>query len=413
MSELVTSNDYAHPRRPLGVRLLDGLGSLLGYDQRPLTREGLMKAARRQTGLSDFGDPFFVAALDTLLASINREAKLTSMGRIAQKERLLGLLVNRLRAEALFKAHPEILEQELLPPLVIAALQRTGTTMLHRLLAADPNARSLIAWEALNPAPIAGDVGDSKRRAKARRAERALAYIAPEFFAIHPVEADAPEEDILLLELSFMSQVAEATMHVPTYARWLEEQDATLAYRYLRRLLLLLQWQRGGRHWVLKTPHHLEFLDVLMKVFPRAKVIQTHRDPLKTMGSFCSMVAHGRGVFSQSVDASELAEHWVRKLRRVLERSMAARADAPAGVFLDVAYADLIQDPEAQVRRIYAFAGLDYGSEVHEAVQATRERNKRHKYGKHAYHLEDFGLDRAGIDAEFALYREHYAIVRE
>src|SRR6185503_18919343 len=130
-------------------------------------------------------------------------------------------------------------------------------------------------------------------RALGKLSERTLAWLAPEFFAIHPVEADAAEEDVLLLDHSFTSQAPEATLHVPTYAAWLETQDLEPAYRYLARALKLLSWQKPRQFWVLKTPHHMEYLDELFRVFPGATVIQTHRDPQKTMGSFCSMVAHG------------------------------------------------------------------------------------------------------------------------
>src|SRR5262249_48955329 len=150
------------------------------------------------------------------------------------------------------------------------------------------------------------------RRAAGRLAESALRVLAPEFFAVHPVESEAPEEDILLLDHAFMSQAPEAMLHVPTYARWLESQDLRPAYRFLRRALQVLAWQRGGAYWVLKTPHHLEFLAELLAVFPDAVIIQTHRDPQATMGSFCSMVAHGRGLFSDVVDPREVGRHWLR-----------------------------------------------------------------------------------------------------
>lgn len=408
-----TSNDYAHPYRPLGVRAFNAVARLWGGGG-PLRRDRLMKAALERTGRRGFEDESFVPALDELLRSMNEEAALTPFGRLIQKERLISGLANRLRAEQLIAEHPEILEAELLPPLVIAGLQRTGTTMLHRLLSADPRARSLASWEALNPVPLRGDgATQKKRRAKAKQAERALAYIAPEFFAIHPVEAEAPEEDVLLLDLHFMSQAPEATMHVPSYAAWLEGQDHEPAYAYLRRLLLVLQWQRGGAHWVLKTPHHMEFLDVLCRVFPEARVIQTHRDPKKTMASFCSMVAHGRGVFSDEVDAREVARHWVRKVERMMRRSIAARERVGQERFIDVAYADLIADPDAQLARIYAFAGFEYTEEVRIAVAEAKARNRRHRYGRHVYRLADFGLEEGQIDERFGFYRERYAIVSE
>ena len=213
-----------------------------------LEKDDLIKTARKATGLTDLGDMFWDKPLERMLTSLNEEARLTPVGRFISKQRLINLLAVRLRAEELFKKHPEILKQELYPVMVVIGLQRTGTTKLQRLLAADPDNRALMSWEALNPAPIKGDAKDGKNRIKiARTSERALKIMSPGFFAIHPVEHLAPEEDVLLLDVSFMSQTAEAITHVPSYAKWLEETDQSLAYEYMVRLLKLLQWQRPGK----------------------------------------------------------------------------------------------------------------------------------------------------------------------
>ncbi|MCY3796108.1 MAG: sulfotransferase, partial [Gammaproteobacteria bacterium] len=154
-------------------------------------------------------------------------------------QRIEGALANRLRAQQMLKRHPEIHDLDLGKVVLIAGLQRTGTTALHRLLASHPDMRALMSWEALNPAPLPseGERGFDRRLRHARLAERTIAYLAPAFFAVHPIAHDAPEEDILLLDLSFMSQTPEATMHVPSYAKWLEGQDHAPAYRDLRTLL--------------------------------------------------------------------------------------------------------------------------------------------------------------------------------
>jgi hypothetical protein len=150
-----------------------------------------------------------------------------------------------------------------------------------------------------------------------------------------------------------------------------------------------------------------------LEVFPEARVVQTHRDPRKTMGSYCSMVAHGRGVFSDHVDTREVSRHWLRKVIRVTKRSIAARERWGEERFLDVSYYDLLDDPMAQVRRIYGFAGLELSDAAERAVRATRAENVQHKHGRHHYSLSDFGLTESGIDAEFAFYRERYGIPRE
>lgn len=414
---LHTSNRYNKPYRPLPIALFNRAGRIaakIGATS-DLDVEQLIASARRKTGLTDFGDEWFRTPLSVLVDSINQEANLTPFGKLIQKTRLEGALIVRLRAEQLLKDHPEILDIDLGKIIIIAGLQRTGTTTLHRLLAADPNMRALMSWEALNPLPLPKEsAGNPKRRiAKAKTAEKGLAYLAPEFFAIHPVEHDAPEEDVLLLDLCFMSQSPEATLHVPTYASWLEQQDHTPAYEYLRTMLKILSWQRPAKNWVLKTPHHMEYLDVILKVFPEALIVQTHRDPQKTTGSFCSMVSHGRGVFSDEVNAQEVARHWMRKVNRLMQLSINVREQCEQNRFIDVSYYDLVKAPISQVALIYQFAGIPFDQSAAEAAESTSKRNVQHRFGKHIYHLEDFGLTKDAIEHQYGFYRRRYGIPYE
>jgi hypothetical protein len=413
-----THTDYGRPHRPPLVRALNGLArfgeSRHGAEgTRALTESALVEEACRREGLDDFGDPSWKPGLRRLVTAIEEEARLTPVGRWITRKRLVGMLRNRLRAERLFREHPEILRLEITPPLVITGMQRTGTTLLHRLLAADPDTRALLAWEALNPAPLtaarSGGADDPRIRA-ARLSQRALALMAPDFFAVHPVEAEAPEEDVLLLDYSFLSTVPEATLRVPGFSRWLEEQDVRPAYAYLKKLLQLLQWQRPGRRWVLKSPHHLEYLDTLFAVFPDARIVQTHRDPAVTQASFCSMIAHGRGVFSDHVDPHEIGREWLRKVARLVTRALETRKRRGEEGFVDVYYRDLVSDPMGQVQRVYEFAGMPLSAEVRERIEGARRVNVRHRYGIHTYRLEDFGLTREQVAGEYAVYRARFAV---
>jgi len=415
-----TSVDYRHPHRPLPVALLNGLGRTLGLRAR-LDPDRLRAAARRLTGLSDFGaeGPGLDEPLAVLAGAIEREARLTPTGRLMARTNLVRILSGRLRIERALTRHPEILAQRMAPPIFIVGLQRTGTTLLHRLLAVDPRLRYLASWEAVNPAPLPPRWLDrlprspDRRVRAARLAERALAYMAPDFFAIHPVEAEAPEEDCLLMDYSLWSTVFEATQRVPSFSRWLEARpDHTPAYRHYERVLKLLHFQRPGR-WLLKTPHHLEQLDALLEVFPGARIIQTHRDPVRALASFCSMMAHGYGVFSDEVDPLEVGRHWSRKAHRMVSRAMATRDRRGEARVLDVAYADLLADPLAQVRRIYDWLGLSLGDRTERRMRRHLEGNPRHKHGRHRYRLEDFGLDRETEERAFSCYRERYSIPSE
>jgi hypothetical protein len=321
-------------------------------------------------------------------------------------------LVNRLRLEDLSARHPEIAAMPVRAPVFVVGLQRTGTTMLHRLLTCEPRLRSMAAWEAINPAPYpagARQDGHDPRIRKARTAEAALRYLAPELFAIHPVEAEAPEEDIHLLDLTFVSPATDSILRVPTYQAWFREVDQLPAYRYMHRMIQLLLWQRDGR-WLGKTPHHMEHLDELLTVYPDAKIILTHRDPARTVASFCSMMAHGRAMFCNEVDAIEVGCQFGAKAATAVERLMDVRSRVDSASFLDVLYQDVVADPLKQVRRIYDFIDLDFDSGVENTMTQWMQSNTQTRHGTHRYELEDFGLDRAGLDPKFEAYRGHFGV---
>lgn len=373
-----------------------------------LDKDGLIKAAKKATGLSDLGNSFWDEPLDRMLKSLNEEARLSPIGRFITKQRLVNVIAVRLRSEELFKKHPEILEQELYPIMLVIGLQRTGTTKLQRLLASDPDNRSLLSWEAINPAPINGDMKDGKERIKfAKMSENALKIMSPGFFAIHPVEHQAPEEDVLLLDVSFMSQTAEAITHVPSYAAWLEETDQSLAYEYMVKLLKLLQWQRPAKRWVLKTPHHLEFLDLVDKYFGNVQYIWTHRNVYECIPSFLSMVSYSRAMFSNDVDIHEVARHWVRKNGYMLDKALKFHeANSHRTHFTDVPYQELVQDSMKVVHRIYADRKEEISPELEKIFQDAIHKNPKGKYGQHIYSLEDFGIDEKYIDSFTKDYQE-------
>ena len=241
--------------------------------------------------------------------------------------------------------------------------------------------------------------------------------MSPGFFAIHPTEPDAPEEEVILLEQAFLTTTPEAMMNVPTYSKWLVEQDHVPAYEALKRMMQYLQWQRPGIgkpvRWVLKTPHHQEYFDPLLEVFPKATIVHTHRDPLKTSPSFFSMVTHLQMIFSDDVDPNRVAAHWLGKIENMARRAMATRDRVNDRGFVDVSYYDLIKDPIPQVARVYDAAGLDLTAEAREAMEASRKVNKQHKYGRHKYSLADFGMTKDDVESRLAPYRARFNVPYE
>jgi len=387
-----TTRDYRRPHRPLPVWALNALWRAVGtWSQPPIDASAWFRAAGAPSRWDR--EPF-----EVLAASIRDEARLTPLGRAVVSARLVGALRARRHVEAL-GAPPDRAGAP--PPIVVVGLQRTGTTLLQRLLAALPGHRGLRSWEALNPAPWPGERSPRRRIRHARRAAAALRYLAPDFVAAHPVEPDQPEEEVILFEQLALSTGFEATFRVPRYAAWFEEQDQREAYAWLARVLAHLEPDPRVR-WVLKTPHHLEFLPELVEAFPGAHLVWTHRDPRATLPSFCSMVAHGHALVTDHVDPHEIGRHWLRKTQRMWQRGLAFRRDRPDVPVLDVAYEDLVADPMATVRRVVAFAGTELDADGQRAVQTQLSRSPRHKYGRHVYGARDFGLEESALSAAYA-----------
>jgi len=382
-----------------------------------IEKDSLIQAARKATGLHDLGKDFWDEPLDRLLRSIKEEAGLHPIGTFITRQRMINLLCVRLRAEEMFRKYPEILDQPQLPLWVILGLQRTGTTKLHRLLAADPDNRVLLSWEALNPVPIVNskfqipNSKPDKRIAIARTSENALRIMAPGFFAIHPVEHNAPEEDILLLDTTFLSTTPEATMNVPSYASWLEKTDQGLAYAYLAKLLKLLQWQRPGKRWILKSPHHLEFAGLIDKHFDDVHFLWTHREVTECIPSFISMTSHSRVIFSDHVDGNAIARHWIRKTGYMLQKGLDYRnRNQHKDQFIDIIYNELKDNSRDVLSTIYSLDGGLTPELQAKFLKAERE-NPMGKYGIHEYRLEDFGVGKEDIWKSTVNYRNYFSTI--
>jgi hypothetical protein len=240
----------------------------------------------------------------------------------------------------------------------------------------------------------------------------------PELAVIHPLDADAPDEEISLLEQSFYSTNPEAMANVPSYGNWLANQDQTEAYEYLKRLLQCLQWQKKqaralSDRWVLKTPHHIHWVDVLFKVFPDARVIQTHRDPLQTIPSLASFVFRLRQLASDHVDAAVVGQQWNAKMAAGMARCMDVRAHLPADRFLDIDFIETVEQPMAALETIYSFIGMELTLSARRAIEQWREDNRRDTRAPHDYELSQFGFSEDQHKQDYAEYRRRHIYPRQ
>lgn len=394
-----------------------------------LDKDDLIRRARKLTGLKDLGQDFMEEPLGRMLASMNDEAHLSPAGRFISRERLVNLLSIRLRATEYFKRFPEILSQDLYPVWIIVGLQRTGTTKLQRLLAADPDHRVLPSWEAINPVPLDKPISDirpqvsgirhpayrnrDKRIRIAKTSVNAVRYISPGFFAVHPLDPLLPEEDVLLLDISFMSTTTEAMMEVPSYSSWLEGIDQTPAYVFYVKLLKLLQWLHPGKRWVLKSPHHLEFLDLIVRNIPDVKIIWPHRTIYESIPSFLSMLTYNHMIFSDHVDPHRIAERWIRKTGYALGKAVEFRKSGEhEKAFIDIDYRQLITESMKVMHKIYQMNG-GLTPELRERFLRHEAEHPHQKHGIHRYDLADFGVDRQEIDRHTSHYQQFLSTIHE
>ena len=376
-----------------------------------LDAEKIFNQAQDNTGLANISNPLFVEGFNVLVNSINEEADLNEIGLQAQEHRLLGILSNLLRVESATKSHPEILLEKIKSPVVIVGLPRTGSTMTHRLLAADPRHTAMLWWEGRYPAMLTNEErGNPVERIALGKAEvDAVVAASPKALTIHPWDYKGADEEILLLEHTFFSTVPESFMRLPSYSDWIVSQDHTHAYKQLKIMLQYLQWQNPGREskrWVLKSPHHLGFIDKLIKVFPDSKIIQTHRDPQKTVPSFCSMCANLFEPLTNSYNKNEIGSHWANKLALVLNHCMEV-SNANHENFLNLDFNKMIKDPIAEMASVYKFIDEDFTDQAENAMKAWKEENQ-HEMGAHHYSLEEFGLEKTFIDTHFKKYINQY-----
>jgi hypothetical protein len=372
--------------------------------------EGLLEDARLAVGLDDFGDASFREGLGVLLETYEA-AGLRRGGRKRTRSRLLQLLANRLKIERAWKVHPEILRRPLPRPVYLTGLPRTGTSTLFNLLACDAASRPLLLWEGVCPDPIDGlPAGEPDPRMQMIQAgldvDRAR---NPDFDKIHFAKAEGPEECVLLLAHTFRDVQLGIEPLMQPYGSWFESQDLLAPYSYYKGLLQMLDWQRPGERWLLKSPAHLWALDVLVELFPDACIVQTHRDPAEVIPSYCSMMAALMTIREQ-VDPQSLGPVVLEYLARSLERGLAARERSDAARFIDVDYRAFTADPLREIAKVYGYYGLPFSQATENAMAGFVKANPQNKHGAHRYSLEEYGLTRDAVRERLRFYLERFCL---
>jgi len=410
------------PRRTRFIDIADGVirgGRKLGLmDPARLEKDFLMEEAVQATGLDDFGDRWFERPLEVLLDSVKREAQLNAAGEFSAMKMFHHVLRDRLYTQMWFGRHPEILARPLKNPVVIVGPMRSGTTRLHRLLAADQRFAHLRSFETISPVPrpefeqvLAGEAEDFRPKLAARILK--VARLAnPRTLSIHPTGAYEPEEELGLVAASMYGMKWEAQWNVPTYAEWCHEESAIPAYRHMANLLRLIGWSQQEsslRPWILKTPQHMLDLPALLEVFPDARLIFTHRDPKQVVGSAASLAWNQTIIYSDHNDPAQTGRDWLGKTATMIARMRAARDAIPRERMIDVQYEDMETDWRGTMERVYRFLDLEMEPAV-AGMEDYLDRSARLKRHPHRYSLAEFGLREDEVNERFADYTETFGI---
>jgi len=408
MNSSATTLDQTRPVLP--VRLLNGCGALLEktrIPRSPLRAVDLIETAKRRCNLDDFGGGDFFEGISRLLDSCHRESRLNLIGKIALRTDLIRILCSRLFMHRDRQLYPDVARQEIREPLFIVGLPRSGTTLLHTLLAADPEYRAPLTWEVMTPSPPTRD-NEKRRIQRATQSCNCLNWLAPTFRHVHAVGAELPQECVGLMTPTFMSDQFDTMYYVPSYRAWFFRQDLLPAYEYHRRFIQHLQFRQSARRWILKAPTHMFALPTLLSVYPDALFVQTHRAPLDAMASVSSLITILRRVFSDAVDPLVVCREAIQYWTETLDRFLHERDRLADYRICDVNYIEVCRDPIAAVRRIYEHFGWLLSAEAAQRMRLVLASLPQDQYGRHRYNLSQFGLDPAeGVEA-FAAYCERF-----
>ncbi len=397
----------AHPR---WVRWLNALGGRWEPVGAPDADRYWERAQRSNPNAGD-PTPEARAALEALTASLNEEAALSFVGKVAAWIDCTRMAATHLRIERALAKSPEIEDTVLPPPIFVLGLFRSGTTYLHRLLAEDPDSRTLPHWESFDPVHTAG--GPEPRQRKLERTLLLADLIAPNLKAIHPMDAYQTDECRGMFTNVFRTAQFNVQYRVRSYVDWLFAQDATIAYRaYRRQLQLAFRHRPGGSRLVLKDPTHTFFVDAILEVFPNARFIFIHRDPAETLSSICSLHAYARSVFSSDVDATSIGEELSESyMMRRLEPAVAAVDQLTAGRVAHVRARDLSRDAVGAITEAYCTLGLDLGEPGRRAMNGYVRAKRERPTPRHIHTADGFGLDSAAIRERLSGYCERFDLL--
>ncbi len=380
-----------------------------------LSVPSVLSAAVERTGLEDFGPDDFRERLALWLSEMDEDPERTGLGRMIHWNDCVRYAANRLRMHDLVARHPEIHDQEIRQPIIVVGLPRSGTTHLVNLIAADQRLRSIPLWESQEPVPDSrekpGPGGVDPRYQRSADSWEMLSTNSPLIAAMHPMEPDHIHEELELMCPDFTTYNIEWISRAPRWRDYYLAHDQTENYAYLKTALKILQWYRPRDRWVLKCPQHLEQIGPLMKTFPDATIVMTHRDPVSVIQSAATITAYGARVNYREPRPEWYLDYWADRMRRLLEASVRDRHLIPSDRCYDVLFHEFMADDVATVERIYEVADLPMTPEARGQIETYMREHPRGKHGQVVYDVrEDFGADPAKLREPYSFYMDRFPL---
>ncbi|PLW69577.1 sulfotransferase family protein [Pseudohalioglobus lutimaris] len=410
---------WTPPERPEWVRQIIDEGRHMDIESLvPLEASELMDTARRNTGFDDFGSDEWREGFDVFIKSVNEEADLHLLGRLMTRSDILRWLEARLGIEAAYAQHPEIEDEIIDSPVVVTGLPRSGTSILFELLAQDDQFGSPRNWEIMFPYPPP-EAASYETDPRIERCEHLVTQwnrVAPSYASMHEMGANIPNECIVAMSCTFLSENLPGQYQIPGYNEWYYQQELDYAYAYYKRMLKVLQWKNPRRHWLLKAPSHLGNLPVLLRNFPDARVVISHRDPLVAQASVTSLLGTLYWMrSSQDFDASAFEslmtpEAGSARLDGVVE--LLESGEVPKDRVSHVLYAQLVQQPLDTLQRLYTDMGLPFSDNSRQAMHSYLAQKPQGKFGKHLYEGDD-EQERNRKRALFQRYQQYFGVPDE
>lgn len=406
----------AKVKRPPVIRAINGFGKALsgiGLSGPSFNPDAIRKAAEKISGHSDYGDDSYSPGLEKLCWSLENESGLNQMGRMILHRQVANALAGRLTVVAWEKANPKAAEAPIIEPLFVIGLPRTGTTIMFETLAANPDMRAPLTWECRDyelAHSVTQPPEKDPRVIKLGKQMMQVDRLMPGFTAIHHFGPFIPTECIGLTLLDMASEQFAALAWMPTYRKFLLENDFASAYEWHRRGLRYFQATQPDKAWILKTPMHTGYLDTLIATYPDAKFIHNHRDPMRVISSVANLYRVSRSGWSDDPNTFERAKSDAHYYLEFIRRALAFRANDPDEKtrFFDVAFKEFVSDPMPLIERMHTHFERPLPEASFQAMASYLENRPREKFGKHHYTPEQFGFTEEEYNPLFKDYVERF-----